>query len=157
MHQLSVVNMGDLMLIPLPIDMSSNDWSSEFEILCEALMEVTFLLRIHIIDWLKEHNLQDNWWKLVNGNSNDAKIKEIVDKYQGRQLFKSSYKTITDMFTNSDSSNVTYNIRNSPDIEFIDNDSIDKNTNNSVDLIKDKNIVENEDNPCTSNDFFFIV
>ncbi|XP_018356428.1 PREDICTED: uncharacterized protein LOC108756833 isoform X1 [Trachymyrmex septentrionalis] len=155
MHQLSMVNMGDLMLISLP-DISSSDWSSEFEILCEALMEVAFLLPIHIIDWLKEHNLQDNWWKLVNGKSNDAKIKEIVDKYQGRQLFKPSYKTITDMFTNSNSSNVTYNIRNSPDIEFIDNDFIDKNTNNSVDLIKDKNVVEDEDNPCTSTDITFV-
>ncbi|XP_018311082.1 uncharacterized protein [Mycetomoellerius zeteki] len=154
MHQLSIVNMGDLMLIPLPVDISDSDWSFEFEILCEALMEVAFLLRTHIIDWLKEHNLQDNWWKLVNGKSNDSKIKEIVDGYQGRQLFKPSYKTITDMFSNS--SNVTYSIRTSPHIEFIDDDSIDKNTNNSVDLMSDKNIIEDEDNPCIVTDIAFV-
>ncbi|KYN06531.1 hypothetical protein ALC62_02610 [Cyphomyrmex costatus] len=158
MHRLSAVNMGDLMLIPLPLSMSNCDWSSEFEILCEALMEMAFLLRIHIIDWLKEHNLQDNWWKLINGKSSDANIKKIVNSYQGRQLFESYDKSTIDTFTNSNSFNTTYNInRNSPDIEFIDNDSMDKNINDySADIISEKNIIENEDNPCTSADITFV-
>ncbi|XP_011702137.1 PREDICTED: uncharacterized protein LOC105458493 isoform X2 [Wasmannia auropunctata] len=147
MHRLSSVNMGDLMLIPLPLNMSSSDWSPEFEMLCEALMEQTFLLRIHIIDWFKMHNLQDNWWKLVNGKSNDNIISKIVDGYQGRQIFETNYN----------SSDATYDdSKSSLDMEF-DSNFMDKNIDSySASIISDKNILENEDNPCTATDITFV-
>lgn len=156
MHRLSTVNMGDLMLIPLPVDMNNSDWSPEFEIVCEVIMERAFLLRIHIIDWLKMYNLQDNWWKLIDGKSNDSMINEILEGYQGRQLFNCENPT-ADIFTNF-SSNVVCNVnKSSVDIEFIDNNSMDKNTNNhSANIISDKNILENEDNPCTPTDITFV-
>lgn len=157
MHRLSTVNMGDLMLMPLPVNMSNSDWSSEFEIVCEVIMERAFLLRIHIIDWLKTYNLQDNWWKLVNGKSNDSMINKIVKGYQGRQLFKTCDNLTADMFTNF-SSNVTHSVdKSSLDIEFIDNNSMDKSTNSYSDSISsDKNILENEDNPCAPTDITFV-
>lgn len=153
MHRLSSVNMGDLMLMPLPINMSNNNWSSEFEVLCEALMERAFLLRIHIIDWLKMHNLQDNWWKLVNDKSNDNMINKIVDSYQGRQLFETYDQLTANMSINFSSSNVS---KNSPDVEFIDNSSMENTNSYSANIISDKNSLENEDNPCTSTDITFI-
>lgn len=154
MHRLSSVNMGDLMLLPLPVNMSNNDWSSEFEVLCEALMERAFLLRIHIIDWLKLYGLQDNWWKLVNGKSNDNMINKIVNGYRGRQLFETYDKSTANMTMNFSSSNVR---KNSPDIEFIDDSSMGTNTNSySANVISDKNSLENEDNPCTSTDITFV-
>lgn len=137
--------------MPIPIDMSNGDWSSEFEILCEALMERAFLLRIHIIDWLKMYDLQENWWKLINGRSNDNLIKKIVDSYQGRQLFETHDRSTNELqFMNYDSSDVMHSIsKNSLDI---DDSSMDKNTNSySADINSDKNILENEDNPCTSD------
>jgi len=156
MHRLSAVNMGDLMLMPLPSNMSNSDWSSEFEIVCEALMERAFILRIHIIDWLKMYNLQDNWWKLVNGKSNHDIISDIVSGYQGRQLFEAYDKSTANMLTTYSSSNVIHNVRkNFLDIEFSDNNFMDKITN-TADIISDKNILENEDNPCTSTDITFV-
>ncbi|XP_071563088.1 uncharacterized protein [Temnothorax nylanderi] len=152
MHKLSKVNMGDLMLLPLPINMSNSDWSTEFEILCEALMEWAFILRTHIIDWLKLYNLQDNWWKLVNGKSDDDMINAVVNSYEGRELFE-TYDTST---TNMDFS--SSNVSKSPlDIEFIDDSSMDNDTNNySANIISDKNVLENEDNPCTHTDITFV-
>lgn len=154
MHRLSSVNMGDLMLMPLPINMSNSDWSSEFEILCEALMERAFLLRIHIIDFLKMHNLQYNWWKLCRGKSTDYIIAKIVEGYQGRQLFEVFDKSTANI--NFSSSNVAHNINEiSLDTEFIDDNSMDKNSY-SANIISDKNILENEDNPCTPTDITFV-
>ncbi|XP_011175371.1 uncharacterized protein LOC105207540 isoform X2 [Solenopsis invicta] len=155
MHNLSSINIADIMLIPLPVDMSNSDWCTEFEILCEALMERAFLLRTHIIDWLKMHNLQDNWWKLVNGKSNDNMINKIVDDYRGRELFETFDKP-ADMIINFSISNAIHSNKSSPDIEFIDNNSMDKNTDNSSDVISDKNILENDDNPCIPNDITFV-
>lgn len=156
MHRFSSVNMGDLILMPTPINMSGSDWSTEFEILCEALMERAFLLRIHIIDWLKKYDLQDNWWKLVNGRSNNNLINKIVDSYQGRQLFETHDESTNELqFMNYSSSDVMHSIdKNSLDI---DDSPMDKNTNShSSDMISDKNILENEDNPCIPSDITFV-
>lgn len=157
MHRFNSVNMADLILMPIPINMSNNDWSSAFEILCEALMERAFLLRIHIIDWLKMYDLQDNWWKLINGRSNDNMINKIVDSYQGRQLFvvETHDESTTNelQFVNYSSSDIMHSINKN----FLDNSSMNKNTNNySPDIISDKNILENEDNPCTPSDITFV-
>ncbi|XP_070527680.1 uncharacterized protein [Cardiocondyla obscurior] len=152
MHRLSSVNMADLILMPLPVGMSDSDWSSDFEILCEALMERAFLSRKHIIDWLKTHELEDNWWKLVNGKSNINLISEIVENYGGRQLFKTTLKK--DIKSNS--SVIHRSNNNSPNIEFIDNSLINQDTNSSTDTASDKGIEENEDNPCTSTDITFV-
>ncbi|XP_012535282.2 uncharacterized protein LOC105836060 isoform X2 [Monomorium pharaonis] len=153
MHRLSSVNIADLMLIPLPGNLSK--WSTEFEIVCEAIMERAFVLRMHVVDWLKMLNLQNNWWILENGKSSNEVIARIVNNYHGRELFE-TYDKSTDIPMNSNSSIVRHGNKSSPDIEFIDN-SVDKNTNNySADIISDKNISETEDNPCIPNDITFV-
>ncbi|KAL6268656.1 hypothetical protein P5V15_001788 [Pogonomyrmex californicus] len=166
MHHLSTVNLGDLMLMPLPIGMSANDWCSEVEIICEALMERTFLIRTHIIDWLKTYDLQDDWWKLANGKSSNRIINKAVNGYQGRELFKTYEKPMADKFMNFNPD--LYIIK--PDIIYekarknfgtqsnMNNNSKDENdiNNCSTNVISDKDVVEDEDNPCTPNDITFV-
>ncbi|CAL1677913.1 unnamed protein product [Lasius platythorax] len=148
MHGLSTVDMGDLMLMPLPANMYENDWSPEVEIVCEALMERTFLSRVHIMDWLKIYNLEDNWWKLLNGKSNNNVISKVVEGYQGRQLFKTFKKSTVNEFTD---------LSFSDSLEFTDNSIKDKDGNSySANKMADRNISENEDNPCMSTDIAFV-
>ncbi|XP_067210682.1 uncharacterized protein [Linepithema humile] len=138
MHNLSIVDMGDIMLMPLPTKISNDDWSLELEIVCEALMERTFLLRMHIMDWLRLHNVEDKWWKLVNGKINNSLIEKIVEGYQGRQLFKTLDKSTINQ-----------------SVKFPDNKNKDTNSH-SANTISDKNMTENEDNPCMSTDITFV-
>lgn len=139
MHGLSIVDMGDIMLMPLPAKMNNDDWSLELEIICEALMEHTFLLRIHIMDWLKLHNVEDKWWKLVNGKSNNSLIEKIVAGYQGRQLFKTLDKSTTNQ-----------------SVDFFDGSKNEDANSYSANTNSDKNMSENEDNPCMSTDIAFV-
>ncbi|XP_072753407.1 uncharacterized protein [Anoplolepis gracilipes] len=135
MHNLSTVDIGDVMLMPLPANMSESDWSPEVEIICETLIEHSLLSRVHIMDWLKKYDLEDNWWKLINGKSHNSVISKLVEGYRGRQIFK-----IFEKSTN----------------EFTD-DRKDKAANNSfTNQIVDKNVSENEDNPCMSTDIAFV-
>lgn len=136
MHDLSAIDMGDLMLMPLSANMCESDWSPEVEIICEALMERSLLSRMHIMDWLKIHNLENNWWKLNNGKSNNNIISKLVEGYKSRELFK-----IFEKSTINESINVSFS------------DSInDKDANK----IADKNVSENEDNLCMSTDITFV-
>ncbi|XP_029159345.1 uncharacterized protein LOC114931463 isoform X2 [Nylanderia fulva] len=145
-HGISTVDMGDLMLMPLPGNMNESDWSPEVEILCEALMERTFLSRVHIMDWLKIYNLEDNWWKLSNGKSNNNVINKVVEGYQGRQLFK-PFEESTEFIDLIFSGNV----------DITDSSIKDKDANNYfVNKREDKNVSENEDNPCMSTDIAFV-
>ncbi|EFN71072.1 Zinc finger protein 687 [Camponotus floridanus] len=134
MHDLSAIDMGDLMLMPLSANMYESDWSPEVEIICEALMERSLLSRIHIMDWLKIHNLENNWWKLDKSNNN--MITKLVEGYKGQELFKTFEKsTINESINVSSSDNFN-----------------DKDANK----IADKNVSENEDNPCMSTDITFV-
>ncbi|XP_070149884.1 uncharacterized protein [Polyergus mexicanus] len=157
MHGSNTVDMGDVMLMPLSANMCESDWLPQVEIICEALMERSFLSRMHIMDWLKIYNLEDNWWKLVNGKSNNNVISKIVEGYRGRQLFKIFEKSTVNEFTNFNSSDNVYNSKNSLYIEFTDDSVKNKDANNySVNKIADKNVSENEDNPCMSTDIAFV-
>lgn len=156
MHNLCSIDMTDIMLMPLPSDLSNSDWSPELEITCEALIEYTFLLQMHIMDWLRIHKMEHNWWKLINNESDDNLIRKIVKGYQGRELFKILEKPTDDQFI--DSSDNVHNVNKNPvDIEFIDTSFIDKDKNpHSTNVISDKNVSENEDNPCISTDIAFV-
>lgn len=137
MHDLGAIDMGDLMLMPLSTDMCESDWSPEVEIICEALMEHSLLSRTHIMDWLKIHNLENNWWKLINGKSDNNIISKLVEGYKSRELFKIEKSTISESVSIDVSS--SYSIK-------------DKDTNKII----DKNVSENEDNPCMSTDITFV-
>lgn len=158
MHGSSGVDMGDIMLMPLSANMCENDWLPQVEIICEALMEHSFLSRVHIMDWLKIYNLEDKWWKLVNGKSNNNVISKIVEGYRGRQLFKTFEKSTVNEFTNFNFSDSVYNInKSSVNIEISDDSVKNKDANNYfANKIADKNVSENEDNPCMPTDIAFV-
>lgn len=152
LHSLSAIDVSDIMLMPLPADLSCNDWTTEQEIACEALMEHTFLLRVHIMDWLRLNKVINNWWKLINDNDNI--ISKVMKGYKGRQMFKTFEKSEEDQDLNSDVANMD---KNSYDMEFIDTTFKDKDKNNhSAHDASDKNVLENEDNPCMSTDIAFV-
>ncbi|XP_032666009.1 uncharacterized protein LOC116841773 isoform X2 [Odontomachus brunneus] len=153
LHGLCSIDVSDVMLMPLPAGLSYSDWTPELEIACEALMEYTFLSRIHIMDWLRLNKIENNWWKLIDNNINDDNmISKIVRGYKGRQLFKTFEKSEEDQNSNSDLSNM-----NSLHMGFIDASFKNKNKNNhSANAILDKNVSENEDNPCMTTDIAFV-
>lgn len=152
LHNLCSIDVSDIMLMPLPADLSYNDWTPELEIACEALMEYTFLLRVHVMDWLRLNKIENNWWKLINDND-DNSISEVVRGYRGRQMFKTLGRSEDDQDSNSDAlSNVN---KNSLVMEFIDTTFKDKDKNNHS-AVADKNVSENEDNPCMSTDIAFV-
>ncbi|XP_014468347.1 PREDICTED: uncharacterized protein LOC106741150 isoform X2 [Dinoponera quadriceps] len=150
LHGLCSIDVSDIMLMPLPTDLTYNDWTPELEIACEALMEYTFLLHVHIMDWLRMNKLINNWWKLTNDNdkNNDNIISKVVKGYKGRQIFKTFEKSEDDQDPNS---NVTLNVKkNFLAMEFVETTFNDKDKNNySANAVSDKNVSENEDNPCT--------
>ncbi|XP_066594701.1 uncharacterized protein [Prorops nasuta] len=127
LHCLNKVDMGDIMLMPFP-NVQSEQFS-EFNLLCEALMEHTFVLRVHLMDWLKAHKLEENWWKCLDEKSNDSHpIVRIFRQYEGRELF-----------------------------------SVNSNINSKQTLASrmemansEETVLENEDNPCTTNDITFV-
>ncbi|XP_026824498.1 uncharacterized protein LOC105281378 isoform X1 [Ooceraea biroi] len=143
MHGITLVDIGDLVLMPIPAGMSSSNWTAELEIACEAIMEHTFILCTHVMDWLRVFDVQDKWWKLID--KNDNVIGNLVKKYQGREVFKKLEKSTTNQFTHFIS--LGTDVSKSPADEFDDT----KDTH-----ISDKNVTENEDNPCMSNDIAFV-
>lgn len=156
LHGLCSIDVSDVMLMPLPADLSYSDWTPELEIACEALMEYTFLSRIHIMDWLRLNKMENNWWKLINNNDtgDDNMISKIVRGYKGRQLFKTFEKSEEDQNLNSDIHNVN---KNSLRMEFMNTNFRDKDKNNhSANAVLDKNVLENEDNPCMTTDITFV-
>lgn len=154
LHGLCSIDVSDVMLMPLPADLSYVDWTPELEIACEALMEYTFLSRIHIMDWLRLKKIENNWWKLIDNNINDDNmISKIVRGYKGRQLFKTFEKPEEDQDSNFDVSNMN---KNSLHMGFIDASFKNKKNNHSANAISDKNVSENEDNPCMTTDIAFV-
>lgn len=154
MHDITMLNMGNLMLMPLPAGMSDSDWTTETDMACEALMEFTFILRVHIMDWLKSHNIEDKWWRLLKGKNDVNVISKIVNGYQGREIFKRVEKPRTNQFIEFDSPD-TENSNSSID-EFDDASSKNEDSNGASVSISDKNVTENEDNPCMLSDITFV-
>ncbi|XP_017891692.1 uncharacterized protein LOC108631950 isoform X2 [Ceratina calcarata] len=150
------VYMGDLMLMPLPTNMDA--WSPEIDLICEALMEHTFVSKIHIMDWLKDKNVLDNWWKLANNEAeDDDPVAAIVKRYKGRFYFKPLEIPIDKLFFNSKLSHSVSNNNNSIDSDTDAFDSVDQmNTSADTTSVSYESFVENEDSPCTGNEVAFV-
>ncbi|XP_053978236.1 uncharacterized protein LOC128876139 [Hylaeus volcanicus] len=162
-HSVTYVHMGDLMLMPLPATMT-NDWSSEMDITCEALMEHAFLMKVHIMDWLKSKGIDKNWWQITANETEDSgdHVVHILRGYKGRYYFKPLDIPIEEQVSivhSRDSASSNGNAH--PEIQIIDSlENTDKRKSSpSVDTamsVSDESAVENEDNPCTVNDIAFV-
>jgi len=153
MHGITLVDLGYLMLMPIPAGMSNSDWTPELEIACEALMEYTFILRMHIMDWLKLYKLEDKWWKTINDRNGDNIIGKVINGYKGREIFKRVEKSTANQFMDFDPFDT--DISKSSD-EFDDDNLRSKDANSDSVNVSDKSMIEGEDNPCMSNDITFV-
>ncbi|CAD1472767.1 unnamed protein product, partial [Heterotrigona itama] len=156
-HNVNLVNMGDLMLMPLPTN--TFDWSPEIDIICEALMEHTFIIKIHIMDWLKDKAISNNWWQLTKDTNNPVAL--ILKGYKGRLHFKPLEIPIDEEISIL---NHAHPLSNSDKIysDTVILDSVEnmdkKASSSSTDVISisDERVIENEDNPCKVNDITFV-
>ncbi|OAD55222.1 hypothetical protein WN48_04979 [Eufriesea mexicana] len=157
-HNVNLVYMGDLMLMPLPAYMSN--WSSEVDLTCEAIMEHTFIIKVHIMDWLKDKNISNNWWQLAEDSNNPVTL--ILKGYKGRFHFKPLEVPIDEQFSILNSTHSMPNNGNTySDIEILDSlENVDKRSSPSsadtIVSISDESMIENEDTPCTVNDIAFV-
>lgn len=155
-HNVNLVYMGDLMLMPLPAYMSN--WSSEIDLICEALMEHTFIIKVHIMDWLKDKSISNNWWQLTEDSNNPVTL--ILKGYKGRFHFKPLEVPIEEQFSILNSPHILPNDGNAySDIEILDSlENVDKRSSPSSTIvsISDESMIENEDTPCTINDIAFV-
>ncbi|CAK9821093.1 Zinc finger protein 687 [Anthophora plagiata] len=161
-HNVDLVDMGDLMLMPLPTNIN-HDWSPEVDIICEAFMEHAFIMKIHIMDWLKEKNIDKNWWQLTGAKeeNTDNSVAVILKSYKGRFYFNpleismdEHLCTLTSLHSTSNNSSIY------SDIEILDSvENVEKRPGSSIDTttsISDESVIENEDSPCTVNDIAFV-
>ncbi|XP_076239300.1 uncharacterized protein LOC143182277 [Calliopsis andreniformis] len=160
-HSITYVHMGDLMLMPIPTNMT-HDWGPEIDIACEALMEYTFVMKIHIMDWLKQRNIDHSWWQLATKETEDKNnlIANIVKSYKGRHYFKPLDIPIEEQFSTLNSSHSMFNNSSRlSDIEITDSTKINDKSLSITDTTtstSDESVIENEDNPCTINDIAFV-
>lgn len=83
MHGIVMVDLNDIMLMPLPTSVQRED-HAQLDRLCKALMETMFIRRVHIMDWMRGINLQPNHWKtLLNWMESDEKnpLSDILSRY----------------------------------------------------------------------------
>ncbi|KOC69016.1 Zinc finger protein 532 [Habropoda laboriosa] len=162
-HNVDLVDMGDLMLMPLPTNIN-HDWSPEVDLICEAFMEHTFVMKVHIMDWLKHKNIDKNWWQLASTKEEyiDNSVTHIIKSYKGRFYFNSLEIPMDEQFSTLNSFHSTSNNSSMySDIEILDSvENVDKRTSSSsIDTttsISDESVIENEDSPCTVNDIAFV-
>ncbi|XP_076175117.1 uncharacterized protein LOC143150592 isoform X2 [Ptiloglossa arizonensis] len=162
-HSVTYVHMGDLMLMPLPTNMNHSR-NSEIDVTCEAFMEHTFMMKVHIIDWLKDKKIDSNWWQLTTNETKDSsnRVMHILKGYKGRYYFKPLDIPLEEQFSTLNSSQFvsgSHNIHSNIQIlESLENPDT-KKSSSSVDTatsISDETVIENEDNPCTVNDIAFV-
>ncbi|XP_012147459.2 uncharacterized protein LOC100877784 [Megachile rotundata] len=151
-HNVNVVDMGDLMLMPLPTNVN-HEWNPEIDTTLEALMEHTFIMKVHIMDWLKENSIDSYWWQLAASESEKGSdlISLVLKGYKGKFYFKPLEIPIEEQFSTFNSSYSTPNSNctySNVDIT----DSLERKRSPSM----DKDVIENEDNPCISNDIAFV-
>nr|XP_033338062.1 uncharacterized protein LOC117227159 [Megalopta genalis] len=161
-HFIKNVNMNDLMLMPIPTNLNQI-WDPEINITCEAVMEHTFIMKVHIMDWLKDENINSDWWQITNKKPRDDNdlITSILRNYKGRQYFKTVEIPIEEQVYILNTKSVSNFNSKSSSIEMVDApENTDKIKNPSfVDspvYISDENEIENEDTPCTINDIAFV-
>ena len=156
-HNVNLVNMGDLMLMPLPTNIV--DWSPEIDVICEALMEHTFIIKIHIMDWLKDKAISNNWWQLTKDTNNPVAL--ILKGYKGRLHFKPLEISIDEEVSILNRAHpMSNNDKTYSDTVILDSvENIDKKaSSSSTDIISISNesVIENEDSPCAVNDITFV-
>ncbi|XP_015437605.1 PREDICTED: uncharacterized protein LOC107192782 [Dufourea novaeangliae] len=159
-HSVTNVNMGDLMLMPVPSNLSQN-WDSDINTICEALMEHTFITKVHIMDWLRAQNIENDWWQMIETEDNKNPVMSILKNYKGQHYFQKLEIPIQERvyILNNQSVSSFYNTHSN--IEMINStERIGKAKSfSSVDtaiFISDENEIENEDTPCTINDIAFV-
>ncbi|XP_046738091.1 uncharacterized protein LOC124406650 isoform X2 [Diprion similis] len=165
-HQTSVVDIGDIMLMPIPTDIDEPQYA-ELEGLCEIIMEHMFVTRTHIMDWLQTKQLGSKWWRVLQSKfeSNENSLAEILgingNKKVGRlfikrpkkptcppkSIFSSISETIESVIAQSTCSKTppptkSENSTNSPISPVL------------IDIAEQH--VENDDNPCTTTDIAFV-
>ncbi|KAK2579528.1 hypothetical protein KPH14_010831 [Odynerus spinipes] len=164
LHNISLVNICDIMLMPLP-NMES-DWIPEMDIACEALLEYCFMIRVHIMDWLRAKKVDCNWWQLIQSNSDgdDNPVRKILKTYNGRNLFDpDTAKVDADLVplnslykTNLKSSNAGLNKTMLEKSERDNNKNINNMSTVTMSGMPDQDTMEDEDNPCTPADITFV-
>ncbi|XP_076655394.1 uncharacterized protein LOC143360446 [Halictus rubicundus] len=159
-HSITNVNMSDLMLMPIPTNLTQN-WDPEINTTCKAIMEHTFITKVHIMDWLKNENVDSNWWQITSKKSKSEHdlIASILKDYKGRQYFKPLEIPMEEQICILNNKSVP-NL-NSKCIEIMDAPENTEKIKNppSVDtptFVSDDNEIENEDTPCTMNDIAFV-
>ncbi|XP_043528388.1 uncharacterized protein LOC122538411 [Frieseomelitta varia] len=158
-HNVNLVNMGDLMLMPLPTNII--DWSPEIDVICEALMEHTFIIKIHIMDWLKDKAISNNWWQLTKDIKDNNPVTLILKGYKGRLHFKQLEIPIDEEISILNRAHpMSNNDKTYSDTVIFDSvENVDKKaSSSSTDIISisDESVIENEESPCTVNDITFV-
>lgn len=74
-HNVSTVEINELMLMPLPWDIKQEE-HSKLEKACKAIMEYAFLNRIHIMEFLRDHKVDGKWWDppVIDENTNNYQL-----------------------------------------------------------------------------------
>ncbi|XP_076297719.1 uncharacterized protein LOC143217385 [Lasioglossum baleicum] len=157
-HSVSNVNMGDLMLMPIPTNLSQN-WDPEINTTCKAIMEHTFIMKVHIMDWLKDENVDGNWWQTTSKKSRSEHdlVSSILRDYKGRQYFKPLEIPMEEQVHILNNKSVPN--FNSKCVEIVDvpeNAEKSMNPAETATIVSDDNEIENEDTPCTMNDIAFV-
>lgn len=159
LHNRSLVDICDIMLMPLPN--MEGDWIPEMDIACEALLEYCFMIKVHVMDWLRAKKVDCNWWQLVKSNIDDDSnpVRKILETYNARELFDPDRARVdADLVplnslykTNLKSSNIGHNKMMSGKHK----KSNKKVSNAIMSGMSDQNM-EDEDNPCGPNDITFV-
>ncbi|XP_043471232.1 uncharacterized protein LOC122504271 [Leptopilina heterotoma] len=74
-HDVSTVEINELMLMPLPWDIKKEE-HPKLEKACKAIMEYAFLNRIHIMEFLRDQKFDGKWWDppVIDENTNNYQI-----------------------------------------------------------------------------------
>ncbi|KAF7392034.1 hypothetical protein HZH68_011577 [Vespula germanica] len=163
LHNISLVNICDIMLMPLPN--MEGDWTPKMDTACEALLEHCFMIRAHIMDWLRAKNVDHNWWQLVESNidDNDNPITKILKTYNGRNLFNPDIAKVdadlvplTLLYKTSLTSTIGVTKVASEKNEKDYNKNVNDTSSVTTATVLNQDIVEDEDNPCTPTDITFV-
>lgn len=164
LHDISLVNICDIMLMPLPN--MEGDWTPQMNIACEALLEHCFMIRVHIMDWFRAKNVDHNWWQLIESNieDNDNPITKILKAYNGRNLFNSN---ITKVDADLIPLNLLYKTNlTCPSVGLTKvalekkerdyNKNVNGISNVTTATVLNQDTDEDEDNPCSPTDITFV-
>ncbi|XP_015184742.1 PREDICTED: uncharacterized protein LOC107070763 [Polistes dominula] len=162
LHNISLVNICDIMLMPLPN--VEGDWTSKMDFACEALFEYCFMIRVHIMDWLRAKKLHRNWWKIVENNidydDNDNPITKIIKTYNGRNLFHLDVaKVDADLVPLNSLYKLNHFKSSTSGLSKVASETNEKdsheNISNSV-VSSSRNTLKDEGNPSTPTDITFV-